>query len=69
MGRGGAVACGGRGRGSVTKGQYPKKDFTTLRNGIGKKALCDIEILHTDTLVKEVYVPFEILRILMYQIW
>ncbi|KAM7497350.1 hypothetical protein LguiA_021764 [Lonicera macranthoides] len=54
MGRGGAVAGGGRGRGLVTKGQYPKNDFTTLRNGIGKKALCDIEILHTDTLVKEV---------------
>lgn len=43
---------GGRGRGS-TKGQ-PKKDFAPSQNGIGKKGLDEIQILHTDTLIKEV---------------
>ncbi|OVA20872.1 EMSY N-terminal [Macleaya cordata] len=52
MGRGGAVPGAGRGRGG-TKGQS-KKDFPPSQNGIGKKALDDIEILHTDTLIKEV---------------
>ncbi|KAA8525102.1 hypothetical protein F0562_007034 [Nyssa sinensis] len=52
MARGGAIAGAGRGRG-ITKGQ-PKKDFPPSQNGIGKKALGDIEILHTDTLIKEV---------------
>ncbi|XP_057508970.1 protein EMSY-LIKE 3-like isoform X2 [Actinidia eriantha] len=52
MARGGAVAAAGRGRGT-RKGQS-KKDFPPSKNGIGKKALVDIEILHTDTLIKEV---------------
>ncbi|XP_019090195.1 PREDICTED: protein EMSY-LIKE 3-like isoform X3 [Camelina sativa] len=39
---------GGRGRGSM-KMQQPK-----TQNGIGKKALGEIEILHTDTLIKEI---------------
>lgn len=51
VGRGGPPA-GGRGRGS-TKGQ-PKKDFAPSQNGIGKKGLDEIQILHTDTLIKEV---------------
>lgn len=42
----------GRGRG-VTKGQS-RKDFLPSQNGIGKKVLDDIQILHTDTLIKEV---------------
>ncbi|GAB4856095.1 Protein EMSY-LIKE 3 [Ancistrocladus abbreviatus] len=52
--RGGAVsvAAAGRGRGS-SKGQ-PKKDLFLSQNGIGKKASGDIELLHTDTLIKEV---------------
>ena len=33
------------------------------QNGIGKKALGDIEILHTDTLIKEVFIQvFWIIR-------
>lgn len=49
MARGGHTSnVGGRGRGSL-KTQQPK-----AQNGIGKKALGDIEILHTDTLIKEV---------------
>ena len=53
MTRGGAVPGAGRGRGSA-KGQ-PKKDFPLQQqNGIGKKGMGDIEILHTDTLIKEV---------------
>ncbi|CAL5354210.1 hypothetical protein CsSME_00042413 [Camellia sinensis var. sinensis] len=52
MARGGAVAVAGRGRGTA-KG-LPKKDFPLSQNGIGKKPLGDIEILHTDTLIKEV---------------
>ncbi|EOX96769.1 Emsy N Terminus/ plant Tudor-like domains-containing protein isoform 5, partial [Theobroma cacao] len=31
-----------------------RKDFLPSQNGIGKKALDDIQILHTDTLIKEV---------------
>ncbi|GAV75863.1 ENT domain-containing protein [Cephalotus follicularis] len=50
--RGGAVATAGRGRG-MTKGQS-KKEFPLAQNGIRKKALGDIEILHTDSLIKEV---------------
>ncbi|CAI0450331.1 unnamed protein product [Linum tenue] len=43
----------GRGRGPTTKG--PKKDhLLPLQNGTRKKAVGDIEILHTDTLIKEV---------------
>ncbi|XP_057474056.1 protein EMSY-LIKE 3-like isoform X2 [Actinidia eriantha] len=52
MARGGAVAAAGRGRGTG-KGQS-KKEFPPSKNGIGKKALVDIEIFHTDTLIKEV---------------
>ncbi|XP_022729728.1 protein EMSY-LIKE 3-like isoform X2 [Durio zibethinus] len=52
MARGGGVAGAGRGRGSL-KGQA-KKDFPLTQNGVGKKVLGDIEILHTDTLIKEV---------------
>ncbi|KAF2293663.1 hypothetical protein GH714_003933 [Hevea brasiliensis] len=42
----------GRGRG-VTKGQS-RKDLLPSQNGIGKKLPDDIQILHTDTLIKEV---------------
>ncbi|KAM7272562.1 hypothetical protein ACFE04_027225 [Oxalis oulophora] len=49
---GGAVGGPGRGRG-VAKGQL-KKGFPHSRNGIGKKPLGEIEILHTETLIKEV---------------
>ncbi|KAJ1409719.1 ENT domain [Sesbania bispinosa] len=46
------VPGAGRGRG-VTKGQS-RKEFLSSQNGIGKKAPDDIQILHTDTLIKEV---------------
>lgn len=52
MARGGPLAGAGRGRGTM-KGQS-RKDIPLSQNGIGKKALGDIEILHTDTLIKEV---------------
>ncbi|KAG8635764.1 protein EMSY-LIKE 3 isoform X3 [Manihot esculenta] len=52
MARGGALAGAGRGRGTM-KGPS-RKDIPLSQNGIGKKALGDIEILHTDTLIKEV---------------
>ncbi|KAF8082826.1 hypothetical protein N665_0806s0008 [Sinapis alba] len=49
MSRGGPTGHpGGRGRGSMKTQQHK------AQNGIGKKALGDIEILHTDTLIKEV---------------
>ncbi|CAL1409467.1 unnamed protein product [Linum trigynum] len=56
MMRGGSAAAAaaagpGRGRGN-TKG--PKREFPLPQNGTGKKALGDIEILHTETLIKEV---------------
>ncbi|KAK9154617.1 hypothetical protein Sjap_002097 [Stephania japonica] len=50
--RGNTLPSTGRGRGS-TKGQT-KKDLLPSQNGIGKKTSDDIEILHTDTLIKEV---------------
>ncbi|KAK2969549.1 hypothetical protein RJ640_023807 [Escallonia rubra] len=53
MARGGAVTVGG-GRGRGASKFQAKKDLVPLQNGIGKRALGDIEILHTDTLVKEV---------------
>ncbi|XP_028077848.1 protein EMSY-LIKE 3-like [Camellia sinensis] len=43
---------GGKGRG-VMKGQ-PRKDFPPLQNGIGKKGSDEIQLLHTDNLIKEV---------------
>lgn len=46
------VPSEGRGRG-FTKGPS-RKDFLPSQNGIGKKAQHDIQIRHTDTLVKEV---------------
>ncbi|KAA3485911.1 protein EMSY-LIKE 3-like [Gossypium australe] len=52
MAHGGGVVGSGRGRGNL-KGQG-KKDFPLTQNGVGKKVLGDIEILHTDTLIKEV---------------
>ncbi|XP_057982518.1 protein EMSY-LIKE 3 isoform X2 [Malania oleifera] len=56
MSHGGAAppAAGtGRGRGGFTKVQS-RKEFPSSQNGIGNKLLDDIEILSTDTLVKEV---------------
>lgn len=52
VGRGGAVPGASKGRGG-SKNQM-KKDFLPSQNGIGKKRSDDIEILHTDTLIKEV---------------
>ncbi|XP_018512373.1 protein EMSY-LIKE 3 isoform X3 [Brassica rapa] len=49
MARGGPAGQAiGRGRGSMKIQQHK------AQNGVGKKALGDIEILHTDTLIKEV---------------
>ncbi|KAF3539964.1 hypothetical protein F2Q69_00018732 [Brassica cretica] len=49
LSRGGpAGQASGRGRGSMKIQQHK------AQNGVGKKALGDIEILHTDTLIKEV---------------
>ncbi|XP_010536023.1 PREDICTED: protein EMSY-LIKE 3 [Tarenaya hassleriana] len=47
MPRSGPLTNAGRGRGTM-------KTQPKAQNGIGKKALGDIEILHTDTLIKEV---------------
>lgn len=55
MGRGGgAMPGGGRGRGSIKN--MPKKDAVVppSQNGISRKNPDDIEILHTETLIKEV---------------
>ncbi|KAH1223026.1 Protein EMSY-LIKE 3 [Glycine max] len=46
------VPGAGRGRGAA-KGQS-RKDFLSSQNGLGKKVHDDIQILHTDTLIKEV---------------
>ncbi|GAB2276973.1 Protein EMSY-LIKE 3 [Dionaea muscipula] len=52
MARAGSTIGAGRGRGS-SKGQS-KKDVFLSQNGIGRKASGDIELYHTDTLIKEV---------------
>eukprot|EP00268_Persea_americana_P043320 TRINITY_DN4351_c0_g1_i5.p1 TRINITY_DN4351_c0_g1~~TRINITY_DN4351_c0_g1_i5.p1 ORF type:complete len:489 (-),score=131.70 TRINITY_DN4351_c0_g1_i5:458-1924(-) len=52
VGRGGVTPGVGRGRGGPKN--QTKKDFPPSQNGIGKKSSDDIEILHTDTLIKEV---------------
>lgn len=46
------VPGAGRGRGTA-KGQS-KKDFLPAQNGIGKRAPDDIQIRHTESLIKEV---------------
>ncbi|MQL69652.1 hypothetical protein Taro_001926 [Colocasia esculenta] len=51
-GRGGAVAGAGRGRGALKN--QSKKDFPPSQNGIGRKGSDDIEILDTESLIKEV---------------
>lgn len=50
MARGGAVA--GRGRGTTKS--HSRKEFPPSQNGIGKTSKGDIELLHTDSLIKEV---------------
>jgi len=49
---GGGVTGAGRGRG-MTKVQ-PKKDSISSQNGSKKKPTDDIQILHTDKVIKEV---------------
>ncbi|KAF3787811.1 EMSY-LIKE 3 protein [Nymphaea thermarum] len=52
MARGGAVVGVGRGRG--TPKTQSKKEYAPTQNGIGKKDPDKIEILHTESLIKEV---------------
>ncbi|RWV89060.1 hypothetical protein GW17_00048812, partial [Ensete ventricosum] len=51
-GRGGGIPGAGRGRGTMKN--QAKKQFPPAQNGIGKKRAGDIEILHTETVIKEV---------------
>ncbi|KAK3010858.1 hypothetical protein RJ639_012964 [Escallonia herrerae] len=53
-----SVPGAGRGRG-VTKG-HTRKDFPPSQNGIRKKGPDDIQLLHTDTLIKEVERVFSV---------
>ncbi|PKA51072.1 hypothetical protein AXF42_Ash010512 [Apostasia shenzhenica] len=54
-GRTGVVPAGvGRGRGPLK--HQSKKEFTLSQNGIAKRGADSIEILHTETLIKEVFV-------------
>ncbi|XP_062196271.1 protein EMSY-LIKE 3-like isoform X2 [Phragmites australis] len=50
--RGGPMSGAGRGRGPQKNSS--RKDFPPSQNGIGKKSSNHIEILHTETLIKEV---------------
>ncbi|XP_030926273.1 protein EMSY-LIKE 3-like isoform X1 [Quercus lobata] len=52
LSRGGVVPGAGRGRGPMRV--QSRKEFLPSQNGIGKKVYDDIELLNTDTLVKEV---------------
>ncbi|RWW73244.1 hypothetical protein BHE74_00018895 [Ensete ventricosum] len=51
-GRGGSIPGAGKGRGSLKN--QKKRDFPPSQNGISKKTTGDIEILDTNTLIKEV---------------
>ena len=51
-GHGGGIPGAGRGRGSLKS--QTKRDFPPSQNGNAKKSTGDIEILHTETLIKEV---------------
>lgn len=51
-GQGGAIPSVGRGRGSLKN--QSSKDLAPSTNGLGRKRSDDIEILHTETLIKEV---------------
>ncbi|CAI9103204.1 OLC1v1001652C3 [Oldenlandia corymbosa var. corymbosa] len=44
----------GAGRGRGMSKSHSRKDFPPSQNGIGKKGSDDIQLLHTDTLIKEV---------------
>lgn len=50
--KGGAITGPGKGKGT-TKGQTPK-NLPSMQSGVGRKDLGDIELLNTDSLVKEV---------------
>lgn len=52
MGQGGVIPGEGRGRGPLKN--HSSKDMVPSTNGPGKNHSNDIEILHTDTLIKEV---------------
>ncbi|KAI4300700.1 hypothetical protein L6164_034046 [Bauhinia variegata] len=54
----GETVSAGRGRG-LAKGQS-RKEFPPPQNGIGKRVLDDIELLNTDSLVKEVEKVFAV---------
>lgn len=51
-GRGGPMPGPGRGRGFQKN--MSKKDFPPPQNGVGKRSSDDIDILHTESLIKEV---------------
>ncbi|XAR60417.1 hypothetical protein NMG60_11033783 [Bertholletia excelsa] len=55
-----SMARGGAGRGRGMARVQEKKNFPSSLHGIGKKALGDIKILHTDTLIKEVEKVFNV---------
>lgn len=42
-----------------------RKDFPPSQNGIGKKGSDDIQLLHTDTLIKEVAIALDLYLILI----
>jgi hypothetical protein len=51
-GRGGPMPGSGRGRGLPKN--MSRKDFPPPQNGVGKRSSDDIDILHTESLIKEV---------------
>lgn len=58
IGHGGVVPGAGRGNSNLFE-----KEFPPSQNGIAKNVSEDIEILHTDTLIKEVYIYIRMLRL------
>jgi len=57
-GRGGPMPGSVRGRG--LQKNMPKKDFPPPQNGVGKRSSDDIDILHTESLIKEVEKVFSV---------
>lgn len=48
------VSTPGTGRGRGFQKNIPKKEFPRSQNGVGKRSSDDIDILHTESLIKEV---------------
>jgi hypothetical protein len=55
----------GTGRGRGSQKNMSRKDFQRSQNGVGKRSSDDIDILHTESLIKEVSIEESLLASLI----